>query len=1029
MRKKNNSKWYSPVLFIIILLACLGNTWSQTSVTGKVIDGETNEPLPGVNIIIENSTVGTVTGIDGVYELEVPSDQVTLVFSFIGYLSETIEVAGRSVIDILLVPELQSLDEVVVVGYGTMKRSDLTGSVVSAKSDDLKTLKSNNVLESLQGRMPGVSIQAKSGRTGDGVDISIRGERSLKAGNKPLIILDGIPYGDDIDLNPAEIESVEILKDAASTAIYGAQGANGVILITSKKGEIGEAKVYAHVYQGVSQPTQYIPCLERDGYIKAAEDALRMSLWKDGADWDSTAGQDPYNFLYDVKEQEGYVLGTNTDWQDLLLKQGKQGDYLIGIRGGNENVKFNTSVDYYNEEGVVLNDAFNRITFKANIDAKINKRISAGASTLISHKKREGINISFGHSMDLIPLVSPYDSLGVEQYRPYTSKPRINPSVAAKRDKEELLKTRIFSILYVNINLAEGLDFRSNGGVDLKYESHGEMVPPKDVTESQILTVLEDSTDYNYTVSNVLSYNKDFGKLSANLMAGNEIQFRRYLRMRTEGTGMPFENKLWYSLGDIPQETLKVSSKFEQTTLLSYFYRIGFNYNDLLLLNLSGRHDGASRLAPGHKWAFYPAASGAVRLSNLDFMKDISVISDMKLRLSYGQSGNFSVDPYLTSPLLSNLLYVEYGRPSVVVNENGVPLNNASGAQGYRSSDNLPDASMTWERTTEYNIGLDLGLIDNRIYAYIDAFKTITDGFLLPVTVSLSSGFDNTTKNIGKGETWGIEGLLKTVIINSKDLNWTVHTTLSASKNKLIEIAEGTYEDRSQDWIVGQPYFSHEIRLNTDTWMIYDFDGIWQATPEDSALFNHYNETSATTFCPGEIKVKDKNKDGIINVHDRVLYNDMPKLMGSIESSISYKGLALSFNIYGKYGNTIRATAYNLKPRLYDNMLDMDYWTPDNPTNEWPYVWSDADERGLQNQYILRFTDGSFIKMKHITLSYEVPENLISKAKLSSLEVYGSVKNPFLIYSDLMPGLDPERSGSITFPLSRLFLIGINVEF
>jgi hypothetical protein len=267
------------------------------------------------------------------------------------------------------------------------------------------------------------------------------------------------------------------------------------------------------------------------------------------------------------------------------------------------------------------------------------------------------------------------------------------------------------------------------------------------------------------------------------------------------------------------------------------------------------------------------------------------------------------------------------------------------------------------------------------------------------------------------------------VIINNKDLNWTINTSFSASKNKLIEIGDGVYEDRSQDWIVGQPYFAHEINQNTDTWNIYEFDGIWQATAEDSALFQHYNETGSATFAPGEIKVKDKNKDGKIGEADKVLYNNAPKWFGSIESSLSFKNLTLSFNVYARYGNTIRAGAYNFSANCYDNRLDVDYWSPENPSNEWPYVWSEADERGLQNQYILRFTDGTFVKLKHVTLSYRFPKSLISKARLGSLEIYGSVKNPWLIYSNLIEGLDPERNGSSNFPLSRLFLLGINVEF
>jgi len=958
-------------------------------ITGVVSDEKTGELLPGVNIMEEGTTNGAISSFDGTFTVDVSSANSTLVFSFIGYTTQKIPVTGATELNIKLIPDVQRIDEVVVVGYGTMKKSDLTGSITSISNEKLTEVKSGNVIESLQGKIPGVDITRDNGRAGAGIDILVRGKRSLNASNAPLVIVDGIPYGDNIDINPQDIESIEILKDASSTAIYGSRGANGVILITTKRGKSGQSKIYFNSYYGISNPYQKVPMFDREGYIQAKIDAN-----KDVNDW--TTEPTPFN-VFPGDELTGYENGTETNWQDVVTRTGARQDYHVGFMGGNENITYNTSLNYFNETGVVLADQFDRYTFKLNFDANVNRFIKVGGAAIITNRNRDGNGPRFTDAMLLSPIVPAYDSLGKYRYQPNFANPRKSP-LATTFDVQKEKTFRTFSSFYAQLILSEKLSIRSNVGADIEFSNTGYMYPKKVATEGFTISGNDNYQKYNYIVTNILNYQNEFGKHRLNLTLGHEVQYNRSETYNIRGQEQDFDRSLWYNLGTNRSPT--TSSSLRETALVSVLGRLNYNYNDKYLLNFSGRYDGASQLSTGNKWDFFPSVSGAWRMSNESFLSSIDMISDLKLRAGYGISGNAAVSPYSTAASLNIFpLYVQFGNPGAEVTY-----------FGYRP-DQLSSKTLRWERTSQVNIGLDFGLFKNRIVGNVDMYKSNSDRLLLSDKLPISSGFFKIVTNAGQTETEGLELSLQTINVDRGGFKWITNVIFFTSREKIIALASGIEKDVANSWFVGEPLD-----------VIYGFEklGIWQLDEADeAALFAQV---------PGDIKVRDLNNDDTINFDDRkVLGSPRAKWGGDFTNTISYKGIDLTFNIYAKMGQFIDADAYSFDPRMYDNQMEIDYWTPVNPTNDYPKL--NAKQAEIDYEETLRYRDGSYIKLKNITLGYSFPKSLISRIKMSNLRIYASSNNTMILFSKMKDGIDPERGGSTSWPLARTLVFGISIEF
>ncbi|MCF8358807.1 MAG: TonB-dependent receptor [Prolixibacteraceae bacterium] len=974
--------------FTLLLMIGL-SVFAQTTITGTVTSSSESEVLPGVNIVVKGTTRGVITGADGKYAIEVESPDDVLVFSMIGMQPEERTVGNRKIINVEMTQSRIGLDEVVVVGYGTMKKSDLTGSIVSMDEEQMTETKSNNVLESLLGKAAGVDIQRSNGRSGGGVDILIRGNRSLSASNSPLVIVDGIPYGDNIDIDPADIESIEILKDVSSTAIYGSRGANGVILITTKKGSSGVSKVYFSAYYGITEPFQKVPVFDREGYIKAKIDANRLL-----EDWES----DPIiENVFAGGDLTGYEEGTYTDWQEIVTQLGARQNYHVGFTGGSDKFTYNTSINYYDEEGVVVADEFSRMTYKLNLEGKVTDNITVGGSSILTYKERNGRGPRYIDAVLGSPICEAYDSLGNYIYQPNFANPRKSP-LAQAQDEVNDRTTRIFNTFYAQVQFSDNLSFRTNAGVDMDFNRYGYMYPQKAENEGYSESGSNISQDLSYTWTNLLNYTNSFGKNDLGVTLGQEAHYSRDEYYSLYGIRQDFERSLWYNL--TTNKDQQITSNLVEQSMLSFFGRVSYNYDDKYIINVTGRYDGASQLAEGNKWDFFPSASAAWRISSEEFMKDISQINNLKLRVGYGLSGNSSVDPYGTAAALNvNPLYVQFGEPGAEVTE-----------FGYRPN-SLSSKKLKWETTNSTNIGLDLGLFENRIVANFDLFWSHTYDLLLSDKLPLSSGFFNVMTNAGETKSNGIELNLTTVNINSGGFKWTSALTFSKISDEIVSLTSGVLRDVGNRWFVGEP-----LRVYYD----YKKEGVWQLDEKEEA-------NAAGSFV-GHIKVEDTTGDGLVNVDDRIILGQRdPKWTGSFINTFKYKGLDLTVNLYARMGHMIDASAYAFDPRMYDNQLEINYWTPNNPTNEYPRL--DASLAEMDYEYTLRYKDGSFIKMKNLTLGYTLPTKLVSKATMSKVRIYFSSNNPLILYTNLDEGIDPENGGSYNWPLARTFIFGINVEF
>lgn len=971
-------------LFLLMGLAHFG--FAQSNTVSGYVSSEDAEPLIGVNVMVKGSDRGAITDVDGRFEINASPDD-TLMVSYVGFQTMEMAVGNQSEVSITLNTESEFLDEVVVVGYGTMKKSDVAGSIISMRDEALTDVKAGNVFEALQGRVAGVEITRDDGRSGADVDLLVRGNRSLAANNAPLILVDGVPYGDNIDIDQSDIESIEILKDAASTAIYGSRGANGVVLITTKRGIANRSRITFNTYYGVSEPYQEVPVYGRDAYIAAKRDANR-----DINDWET----DPNDFnVFPGDELTGVENGTFTNWQDLVTRNGAQQNYNLGFDGGSDKLTYATSLTYFDEKGVTKRDQFKRLTAKINLDARVHEKISIGTSTIMSYRFRDGRGPRFTDAVLLSPIVQAYDSLGNYIYQPNFANPR-KSALAQLLDEEEDRQTRIFSTLYGSVDILKGLNFRTNLNFDLGNQRLGHMYPQKAPDEGFTVSGVESEYFSGYLWNNILSYNREFGRHTIYTTFVHEVQYDRDELYTLAGQQQQFNRSLWYNLAtNLSPQT---GSSLVESSLVSFLGRINYTFDNKYIFSIAGRTDGASQLSEGNKWDFFPAASAAWRVSEEPFLQGQRVLSDLKLRASYGVTGNAAIAPYATAAALNiDPYYYQFGEPGT-----------ETVAFGFRPED-LASIDLQWERTSQVNFGVDFGLFNNRIFGSVDFFKANTDRLLLPDRLPPTTGFDEIFSNAGKTESSGFELYLHTRNVDSRNFKWSSEFTFFTVNEEIVELASGLTEDEGNGWFVGHP-------VN----VFYDFNkiGIWQLGEEDDPLFT----------APGEIKVEDVNQDGVIDFDDRVILgSNLPDWSGSMVNTISFKGFDLSVNIFAKMGQMIDAEAYSYDPRMYDNMIAIDYWTPVNPTNAYPRY--DASRAELPYEYTLRYREGSYIKIKNITLGYNFSPNLLAKSPIKDLRIYVSARNPYILQSDLVDGLDPERLGRISWPMARLWLGGINVSF
>jgi len=984
------------LLLPAILLSTAVPAWAQQTrqLSGQVLDAKTGEGLAGVTVLVKGTTNGASTGADGQFALSVPTTgEVQLTISYIGYVTQTVTAKSQGNLNIRLASDTKALDEVVVIGYGQVKKSDVTGAIVSVKEEDIKKTPAANVMESLQGRLPGVDITRTNGSATSGVSVTVRGNRSLTANNGPLFIVDGVQYNSIQDINPNDIQSMEVLKDAASTAVYGSRGANGVIIVTTKRGTSGQPRVTINSYYGQTDVAYYPKVNNAEQYAAQKREANRTTgFWNSAAD-DSK--------IFTPYELESIANGVSTDWMNLLLRKGVQQEHQIGLSGGSEKTKFYTSFDYFNEQGLFKLDNLNRYSIRFNIDQEINKKITIGLQSQLTYYNQSIRRDPTNQANKINPLLTPYDANGDVAIFPNSGN-FINPIIDEINGNYEnnTRTTRTFTTGYVSYQILPSLNIRSNLGLTLSNARTGIYQGSNTLDRSGSVPQSSYGTQFltNWSWENIVNYSKTFGDHSLTATGVTSLLTFNTENSNAQGRNQLLASQLYYNLANANQQ-IGINSGYEDSKLISFTGRVQYGYKGRYLLTLTGRGDGSSKLAPGNKWAFFPSAAVAWRIIDEEFMKNISAVTDLKLRVSYGRAGNYDVPVYSSQSLLARIPFA-YGE---------------TGAAGYTFANRIGNPNLGWELSNTKNIGLDFGMLDNRLTGSVDVYNTETTDLLLDRFLPLSSGVSIITQNIGKTRNKGVEVGLNGRIIDHENFKWNAGATWFMNREEIVDLG-GASSDITNGWFIGSP-----------TRVIYDYEkiGIWQLDEADQA--RTYGQK------PGQIKVRDLNGDGQItaSADRKVLGWRVPKWNGSFNSDFSYKGFDLSFQFFARMGQMFNYE-YNsyFDPQGIENSSQQNYWTPENPSNDYPRPDASLSKTTQQNALYgntLYYRDGSYVKLRAATLGYNIPQSVLEKLHMSSLRVYVQGKN-LVTWSDIKD-YDPERGGAITSPIPRVILAGINLGF
>ncbi|PLK44504.1 TonB-dependent receptor [Emticicia sp. TH156] len=970
-------------------------------VTGKVTD-EKGEGIPGVSVVVKGTTKGVTTDVEGIYKLDVPNETTILVFSYVGYVTQEIVTGNRSAIDVKLLPDDKSLDEVVVIGYGEQKKSDLTGAVASMQTKDIT--RANPVLASkaLQGQVAGATVTKSDNRPGSSYNITIRGENTINNSTAPLIVIDGLMGGDINNLNPNDIQSMDVLKDASSTAIYGARGANGVVIITTKKGLSGKPRVNYDSYVGVKVPAHLPKLMNSEQFYKATyTDRILEGV-----------AEAKFTSL----ELDNIKNGRSTDWVDLVTDPGVQTNHSLSVSGGTEKTTYRFSGGFLNEDGNVLSTNFKRYNLNAGLDSKLGERFKVGFTSYATFSVQNlGSQESLRGAYRVRPTGVPYYSdltnpsenqdinvNGLAIWMGINDKQVPNP-LSDVDPNQSKLRTRVSNIManaYVEYTPVKGLSIRSSLSSTYGTTQIGDFrgMWSKSQTGNKPRAQLDNRVIGSYTLDNIINYNLTLGQHKINLTGLQSAFYQRNEASSIAAKDLPYDSD-WYALNT--GTVTAFSSSLVERSLSSYMGRINYTFRDKYLFTATGRSDGASQLAAGNKWAFFPSVALAWRVIDESFMQNIKALSNLKLRLSYGEVGNSTVAPYSTQAGLINTGYDFDG----------------TAAYGFAPS-NLGNKDLRWERSKELNLGLDFGLFGNRISGTVELYDRKTQDLILSQKIPTTSGFSQVVSNVGKIQNKGIEILLNTVNIATTDFSWNTTLTFTKNNNKLLELyGNGQMADKGNNLFVGYP-----IRANFD----YKFNGIWQLADKDLAL--KYNQV------PGSVRVVDQNNDGIISStegkDDRVyLGSELPNFLMGMTNRFKYKNFDFSFFAYYRNGTlynnkTLSGTFGEINAQRYNKLAGLDYWTSENPSNTYFGVAAANPYRSAIN-----YQDASFLRISDITLGYNVPRKLMEKWKLYNARVYTQVINPIIVSKFI--GFDPEFNSAIyqdDVP-SVTFSLGVNLSF
>lgn len=964
----------------------------EVAISGRVTD-ENGEGLPGVNIIIEGTAIGTVTDASGSFRMNVPSTQSVLQFSFIGYLTQQVTVGNRSEINVTMTPDVKALNEVVVVGYGTEQKALLTGSVGLVKSDQIKDLPVPSIDGALQGQVAGVQISQNSGTPGGGMSVRIRGISSIGSTNQPLYVVDGIPVttgdfaqvgyeGQGInaltDLNPNDIASISVLKDASAASIYGARGTNGIVLITTKRGSNAKSTVNFNAYYGVQQVWKKLDMLNAKQWMEYRNDLNPGSFTQAQID------NPPIN----------------TNWQDVIFRTAPMANYELSTSGGNNKTKFFISGNYFDQDGTLIGTGYKRGNGRINVDHQVSDKFMLGTSIGLTYSKTnrvEGDQTLHGPLPNGIstPAIFPvYNEDGTyNQAGPYS-----NAVSIANEAINENFTFRTLGNIYGEYTILPGLTATSKWGVDFYNLREHAYESTKTVQGAKYNGLgFETYTNVlNFVSNNTLRYQKSFGKHNMEVMTGYSFEKRANRSSFIRGQDFADVNLQYLNSAST---IVSASSSGLDEGLRSYFGRANYNFDNKYIVSLSGRVDASTRFGPNNRTGFFPAASAAWRLSEEDFIKNIPTISQLKVRMSYGITGNNDISPFLYAPLYS--------------------VGDSYGGQPGISPSSIPNPDLKWESTSQFDAGLDFGVMNDRLVITGDYYYKRTKDLLLSRPLPSSLGFSSITQNVGEVENKGVELTFQTQNIISGPLRWTSQLNLSANRNKVLKL----YQNQPIDNL-GRG--SSRVEVGQPIGIFYSYRSLGVDPSTGDIVF-------ADTDGDGEITTADRTKVG----------NPNPTFIGGFTNNLTYKGFDVSLFFQFSYGNDVFNGSRLFLESLQggDNQIEAvtRRWRNPGDITDIPRATTDPVKATENKRISSRFIeDGSYMRLKNLTIGYTLNSNLVRKLSMTSLRVYFSGQNLWTLTN--FTGLDPEvnyrgndndviGTDFFTYPQARAFTFGINLKF
>ena len=991
-------------------------------VTGKVTD-EKGDALPGVNILVKGTQQGTVTDASGAFALTVPGENSVLVVSFVGYVTQEITAGNRDVLEVALHVDEKALEEVVVVGYGTVKKKDLTGSVSSIGSKEIHSRPISGLNQALQGQVPGVQVTQASNAAGGGVQIRIRGGNSISATNEPLYVIDGFPVSVPAPasgaantnafpnvlatLNPGDIESMEVLKDASATAIYGSRGANGVVLITTKRGKEGSTKIDFDVYVGVSRITKLHEMINASESLKFKNEQL-VNLGRP-----ERYGTDP---AYGTKKPDDYLPGF--DWQRSVYRTAATRNYQLSISGGTEKIKYMISGNVFDQDGIIKTNNFKRYSLRTNLDSKLNEYVKVGltmtATRSDNHLVSEGENVASPVRLAarITPAQTVYDDNGIYTLTFPGMASIVNPVALLNTSTNRLESDRLLSSVFTEVRILEGLTGRVSLGADIVNSGRNVFYTP----ETQVAASrggygsVGSAVNTNILNENTLSYSKTIDNNHYfDVLAGVTFQQNKEVRNYQEAQG--FSN---YSLGSanlgLANTILPPTGSIAEWGLISYLGRINYQLRSRYLFTVTGRIDGSSRFGANNKYGFFPSGAFAWRISDEPFLQNARNLDDLKFRISYGMTGNDGIGLY------NSLSSYSTGR--TVFNDREVLTSQAS---------RLANSDLRWEKTGQFNTGIDLGIIRNRLQITLDYYIKTTSDLLLNVELPATTGFTTVLRNIGSVENRGVELNLNSVNFDRPHFTWNTTLNISSNKNKVLRLSDASH------YFVGEAIVKEGEPLGSFYGLV--FDGIWQNEKE----IEEAGALAITGALPGAPRFKDLDGNGTFHqTLDRtIIGNGLPKWIFGLTNNFTFHNFDLSVFLQGVQGNDIfNSTFYDLLGGDPGGNQLRDYyenaWRPARPSDKYwaPRQW---EQYGRVSSYYVE--DGSFVRLKNVNLGYRIP---IKKSVLKQARVYISGQN--LMTFTKYRGYDPEVNSDFNsntlygfdryaYPASRTITIGGNFTF